>query len=155
MLFQKICSTNEKTKYWFLASLPVITIWHIHLLQSHRHILQWPYQIILTTIHLRFWYILRCIIEVSYICTKIREFCRRLRTMLQREQIKTWITRDQGVWGNMLQKRKSCINVCYSSKTNNKLPVTLSPRYCPFHKTLPRSSAFVNWISVRFYETDC
>ena len=24
---------------------------------------------------------------------------------------------------------------------------------CPFHKTLPRSSAFINWISVRFYET--
>ena len=28
-------------------------------------------------------------------------------------------------------------------------------RYRPFHKTLPRTSAFVNWISVRFYETDC
>ena len=27
--------------------------------------------------------------------------------------------------------------------------------YRPFHKTLPRSSAIVNWISVRFYETDC
>ena len=27
--------------------------------------------------------------------------------------------------------------------------------YLPFHKTLPRSSAFVNWISVRFYETAC
>ena len=27
--------------------------------------------------------------------------------------------------------------------------------YRPFHKTLPRSSTFVNWISVRFYETDC
>ena len=26
-------------------------------------------------------------------------------------------------------------------------------KYRPFHKTLPRSSAFVNWISVRFYET--
>ena len=25
--------------------------------------------------------------------------------------------------------------------------------YRPFHKTLPRSSAFVNWISVRYYET--
>ena len=25
--------------------------------------------------------------------------------------------------------------------------------YRPFHKTLPRSSAFVNWISVSFYET--
>ena len=25
----------------------------------------------------------------------------------------------------------------------------------PFHKTLPRSSAFINWISVRIYETDC
>ena len=27
--------------------------------------------------------------------------------------------------------------------------------YRPFHKTLRRSSAFVNWISVRFYETGC
>ena len=27
--------------------------------------------------------------------------------------------------------------------------------YRQFHKTLPRSSAFVNWISVRFYETGC
>ena len=27
--------------------------------------------------------------------------------------------------------------------------------YRPFHKTLPRSSAFANQISVRFYETDC
>ena len=28
-------------------------------------------------------------------------------------------------------------------------------KYLTFHKTLPRSSAFENWISVRFYETDC
>ena len=34
-------------------------------------------------------------------------------------------------------------NICYMFK------------YRPFHKTLPRSSAFVNWISVRFYETGC
>ena len=27
--------------------------------------------------------------------------------------------------------------------------------YRPFHITLPRSRVFVNWISVRFYETDC
>ena len=27
--------------------------------------------------------------------------------------------------------------------------------YSPFHKTLPRSNAFVNWISIRFYETGC
>ena len=27
--------------------------------------------------------------------------------------------------------------------------------YRPFHKTLPKSKAFVNWISGRFYETDC
>ena len=25
--------------------------------------------------------------------------------------------------------------------------------YRPFHKTLSRSSAYINWISVRFYET--
>ena len=28
-------------------------------------------------------------------------------------------------------------------------------KYRPFHKTLPRSSASANRISVRFYETDC
>ena len=28
-------------------------------------------------------------------------------------------------------------------------------KYRPFHKTLPRSSAFVNWVSVRFQETNC
>ena len=28
-------------------------------------------------------------------------------------------------------------------------------KYRPFHKTLPRSSAFVHWISVRFYGIDC
>ena len=28
-------------------------------------------------------------------------------------------------------------------------------RYRPFHETIPRSSAFVNWNSVRFYETGC
>ena len=27
--------------------------------------------------------------------------------------------------------------------------------YSPFHKTSPRPSAFENWISVRFYKTDC
>ena len=27
--------------------------------------------------------------------------------------------------------------------------------YRPFDKTLPRFSAFLNWISVRFYESDC
>ena len=26
---------------------------------------------------------------------------------------------------------------------------------CLFHKTLPKSSAFINRISLRFYETDC
>ena len=29
------------------------------------------------------------------------------------------------------------------------------PQIRPFHKTLPRFTAFVYWISVRFYETDC
>ena len=33
--------------------------------------------------------------------------------------------------------------------------VRVSFKYRPFHKTLPRSSAFVNWISARFYETGC
>ena len=28
-------------------------------------------------------------------------------------------------------------------------------KYRPFHKTLLRSNAFCNWISVRFYETGC
>ena len=33
--------------------------------------------------------------------------------------------------------------------------VNASCMYHPFHKTLPRSSVFIKWISVRFYETDC
>ena len=32
---------------------------------------------------------------------------------------------------------------------------SFNENYRPFHKTLPKSSAFVSWISVRFYETDC
>ena len=28
-------------------------------------------------------------------------------------------------------------------------------QYRPFHKTLPKSRAFINRTSVRFYETDC
>ena len=33
--------------------------------------------------------------------------------------------------------------------------VFLGISYRQFHKTLPRSSAFVNWISVWFHETGC
>ena len=33
--------------------------------------------------------------------------------------------------------------------------VYISLRYRPFHKTLPRSNAYLKWMSVRFYETDC
>ena len=33
--------------------------------------------------------------------------------------------------------------------------ISFKIKYRPFHKTLPRSSLFVNWISVRFYEMDC
>ena len=31
----------------------------------------------------------------------------------------------------------------------------LEDKYRPFHKTLPRSGAFVEWIPVRFFEKDC
>ena len=40
----------------------------------------------------------------------------------------------------------------YNIGNNNQIATLF---YRPFHKTLPRSSAFINWISVRFYETDC
>ena len=36
-----------------------------------------------------------------------------------------------------------CTMKCYDREINR-----------PFHKTLSRSSIFVNWISIRFYETD-
>ena len=39
--------------------------------------------------------------------------------------------------------------------TVNLSPSPYTRKYRPFKKTLPRSSAFVNWISVRFYETGC
>ena len=38
---------------------------------------------------------------------------------------------------------------------NSDILYTFLQTYHPFHKTLPRYSAFGNWISVRFYETDC
>ena len=42
------------------------------------------------------------------------------------------------------------------NKTGAKTaPLAPKLRYRLFHKTLPRSSAFVNWISVRLHETDC
>ena len=37
----------------------------------------------------------------------------------------------------------------FLNKVNNQTEL----KYRPFHKTLPRSSAFVNRISVRFYES--
>ena len=33
--------------------------------------------------------------------------------------------------------------------------ITEQLKYPPLHKTLQRTSAFVYWISVRFYKTDC
>ena len=36
-----------------------------------------------------------------------------------------------------------------------KLYLAIYQVYRLFHKTLPKSCAFINWISVRFYETDC
>ena len=33
--------------------------------------------------------------------------------------------------------------------------IELGGKYGPFHKTLPRPRAIVNWISVRFYDADC
>ena len=38
----------------------------------------------------------------------------------------------------------------YSSKSHGQVF-----EYSPFHKTLPSYSAFVNWISVMYYEMDC
>ena len=35
------------------------------------------------------------------------------------------------------------------------LAFSVKLKYQPFHKTLTRSSAFLNWISVKFYETGC
>ena len=43
-------------------------------------------------------------------------------------------------------QKKACVS------RNFFIQVYLSAR--PFHKTLPRSRAFVNWISVRFYEKE-
>ena len=43
------------------------------------------------------------------------------------------------------------ISIYYNSLSRSLYRFT----YRPFHKTLPRSSAFCKWISVRFYETGC
>ena len=45
--------------------------------------------------------------------------------------------------------------VSYCTFQNLLVILTKQLYYRPFHKTLLRSSAFVIWISVRFYETGC
>ena len=55
--------------------------------------------------------------------------------------------------GKVLQKSPAVLQ-----QHTNKSGIKIFPKvftYRPFHKTLPRSNAFVNWISVRFYETGC
>ena len=45
--------------------------------------------------------------------------------------------------------------ICYLSiYLSPCVSIYYSFNYHPFHKTFPRSSAFINWISVRFYKTD-
>ena len=55
-------------------------------------------------------------------------------------------------------KTKFQISLILSVMGDKKWRIPLikgSHMYRPFHKTLPRSIAFVNWISVRFYENGC
>ena len=47
------------------------------------------------------------------------------------------------------------INFEDKDSVQNKAKKLIDLRYRPFHKTLPRSSEFVKWISVRFSEMDC
>ena len=56
--------------------------------------------------------------------------------------------------------KKNCWDICQrihvkreEAKVHDR-PLRML-EYRPYYKTLPRSSAFGNWISVRFYETDC
>ena len=57
----------------------------------------------------------------------------------------------------MKKNRKKCQGGFNNGKQNSKINTQyfLELKYRPFHKTLPRSSASVNGVSVRFYETDC
>ena len=61
----------------------------------------------------------------------------------------------QLVMGHMSKFEKNVLPLLGRSLLN-LIPVDLTGTfitYRPFHKTLPRSSVFINWISVRFYET--
>ena len=49
-------------------------------------------------------------------------------TMLQKEQIQIWITRDQGVRGCMLLNKQEIFNVCHPAK-NSGQPVTLTDQW--------------------------
>ena len=56
-----------------------------------------------------------------------------------------------------LQQKKSVLPFPTKLCITFKILITFwgHSRYRPFLKTLPRSITFVNWISVRFYETCC
>ena len=53
-------------------------------------------------------------------------------------------------YGNYVSKQNMLFKDIYPS-----LVLTTYGNYRPFHKTLPRSSALVKRISVRFHETGC
>ena len=53
------------------------------------------------------------------------------------------------------ENHSSNLNKCKITFIWKKSLISIENIYRPFHKTLPRSRAFVNWISVRFYEMDC
>ena len=52
------------------------------------------------------------------------------------------------VWANFRHTRQN-------KRSTLKTKVLQHFIYRPFHKTLPKSTAFINRISVKFYETDC
>ena len=66
---------------------------------------------------------------------------------------------SRGPWGNsglLTYNNNALINsILLYLIIQNDWTLPLYIYYRPFHKTLPRSSLFVNWIPVRFYETGC
>ena len=43
----------------------------------------------------------------------------------------------------------------YTRMTKGEKAEEMKIKLTPIYKTLPKSSIFVTWVSVRFYETDC
>ena len=135
-LFSLFCS-------WFFVAVNTS-----HTSKLHKPIFR-PKLCIRTCIFLSNFLILKNFIWPEYICLREDKVTGSMCQSKFTEQLTSW--KKQLLWAI---HRYVKVNFDIQTWIATSAPFN-QLIYRPFHKTLPRSNAFVNWISVRFYETGC